>query len=163
MWVSSCKNKCLWKRYTCNIQTLQNWFQDRRARGRDVTVELRKSKRDDTLTKKRQIEGLTADSTDDEDALRENLSTASMFYLLFCLHGQMTLDMIIYWQNIKAKTLDHYPFKNDMLALWIFFHLNPQLLPKKGYTLHYCSLLLNTPIFWQELFSAVGDDFWQAI
>jgi hypothetical protein len=51
--------------------------EDRRARGRDVTVELRKSKRDDTLTKKRQIEGLTADSTDDEDALRENLSTAS--------------------------------------------------------------------------------------
>ena len=65
-------------------QTLQNWFQDRRARGRDVTVELRKSKRDDTLTKKRQIEGLTADSTDDEDALRENLSTASMFYFI-CL------------------------------------------------------------------------------
>ena len=65
-----------------NIQTLQNWFQDRRARGRDVTVELRKSKRDDTLTKKRQIEGLTADSTDDEDALRENLSTASMFYFI---------------------------------------------------------------------------------
>merc|ERR1711971_1072574 len=52
--------------------------EDRRARGRDVTVELRKSKRDDTLTKKRQIEGLTADSTDDEDALRENLSTASL-------------------------------------------------------------------------------------
>merc|ERR1711936_1488204 len=51
--------------------------EDRRARGRDVTVELRKSKRDDTLTKKRQIEGLTADSTDDED-LRENLSTASL-------------------------------------------------------------------------------------
>ena len=88
-----------------NIQTLQNWFQDRRARGRDVTVELRKSKRDDTLTKKRQIEGLTADSTDDEDALRENLSTASMFYLLFCLHGQMTLDMIIYWQNISLVIL----------------------------------------------------------
>ena len=40
-------------------------------------MELRKSKRDDTLTKKRQIEGLTADSTDDED-LRENLSTASL-------------------------------------------------------------------------------------
>merc|ERR1739838_55759 len=52
--------------------------EDRRDRGRDVTVELRKSKRDDTLTKKRQIEGLTADSTDDEDALRENLSTASL-------------------------------------------------------------------------------------
>jgi hypothetical protein len=29
------------------------------------------------LTKKRQIEGLTADSTDDED-LRENLSSASL-------------------------------------------------------------------------------------
>ena len=48
-----------------------------RDRDRDVTVELRKNKRDDTLTKKRQIEGLTIDSTDDED-LRENLSTASM-------------------------------------------------------------------------------------
>lgn len=42
-----------------------------------MTVELRKHKRDDTLTKKRQIEGLTADSTDDED-LRENLSSASL-------------------------------------------------------------------------------------
>ena len=52
-----------------------------RDRDRDVTVELRKNKRDDTLTKKRQIEGLTIDSTDDED-LRENLSTASM-YILF--------------------------------------------------------------------------------
>jgi len=51
--------------------------EERRTRGREVTVELRKSKRDDTLTKKRQIEGLTADSTDDED-LRENLSTASL-------------------------------------------------------------------------------------
>merc|ERR1712158_89554 len=48
-----------------------------RDRDRDVTVELRKNKRDDTLTKKRQIEGLTIDSTDDED-LRENLSTASL-------------------------------------------------------------------------------------
>merc|ERR1711881_451192 len=48
-----------------------------RRRRTEVTVELRKNKRDDTLTKKRQIEGLTADSTDDED-LRENLSTASL-------------------------------------------------------------------------------------
>lgn len=40
-------------------------------------MEIRKNKRDDTLTKKRQIEGLTADSTDDED-IRENLSTASL-------------------------------------------------------------------------------------
>ena len=42
-----------------------------------MTVELRKKNRDETLIKKRQIEGLTADSTDDED-LRENLSTASL-------------------------------------------------------------------------------------
>ena len=48
-----------------------------RRRRTEVTVELRKNKRDDTLTKKRQIEGLTADSTDDED-LRENLSSASL-------------------------------------------------------------------------------------
>ena len=54
-----------------------------RDRDRDVTVELRKNKRDDTLTKKRQIEGLTIDSTDDED-LRENLSTASMYFFEFC-------------------------------------------------------------------------------
>lgn len=51
--------------------------EDMRRRRTEVTVELRKNKRDDTLTKKRQIEGLTADSTDDED-LRENLSTASL-------------------------------------------------------------------------------------
>ena len=54
-----------------------------RDRDRDVTVELRKNKRDDTLTKKRQIEGLTIDSTDDED-LRENLSTASMYFFECC-------------------------------------------------------------------------------
>ena len=43
----------------------------------DVTVSIRKDKRDDTLSKKRQMEGFAADSTDDED-LRENLSTASL-------------------------------------------------------------------------------------
>lgn len=48
-----------------------------RRRRNEVTVELRKQKKDDTLTKKRQIDGLQADSTDDED-LRENLSTASL-------------------------------------------------------------------------------------
>merc|ERR1712193_268594 len=51
--------------------------EDRRNRGREVTVELRKNKRDDTLSKKRQIEGITADSTDEED-LSKNLSTASL-------------------------------------------------------------------------------------
>ena len=53
------------------------YLQEIRRRRTEVTVELRKNKRDDTLTKKRQIEGLTADSTDDED-LRENLSSASL-------------------------------------------------------------------------------------
>ena len=62
-------------------KTIDFFFQKMRDRDRDVTVELRKNKRDDTLTKKRQIEGLTIDSTDDED-LRENLSTASMYFFL---------------------------------------------------------------------------------
>jgi len=48
-----------------------------RRKHNEGTVALRKNKRDETLTKKRQIEGFTADSTDDED-LHQNLSTASL-------------------------------------------------------------------------------------
>ena len=51
------------------------YLQEIRRRRQETTVELRKNKRDDVLSKKRQTEGLTADSTDDED-LRENLSSA---------------------------------------------------------------------------------------
>merc|ERR1711962_680078 len=46
------------------------------GRRNEVTVEIRKTKRDDTLNKKRNIP-LLADSTDDED-LSKNLSTASL-------------------------------------------------------------------------------------
>lgn len=53
------------------------FFQSLRKQHNAVTVELRKNKRDETLIKKRQIENLPADSTDDED-LRENLSKASL-------------------------------------------------------------------------------------
>ena len=56
------------------------YLQEIRRRRQETTVELRKNKRDDVLSKKRQTEGLTADSTDDED-LRENLSSAR-YYLL---------------------------------------------------------------------------------
>ena len=65
-----------------------------RDRDRDVTVELRKNKRDDTLTKKRQIEGLTIDSTDDED-LRENLSTASMYFFKCCVEPKFVTVLLI--------------------------------------------------------------------
>ena len=51
------------------------YLQEIRRRRQETTVELRKNKRDDVLSKKRQTEGLTADSTDDED-LRENWSSA---------------------------------------------------------------------------------------
>lgn len=57
------------------------YLQEIRRRRQETTVELRKNKRDDVLSKKRQTEGLTADSTDDED-LRENLSSARYFLLV---------------------------------------------------------------------------------
>ena len=63
---------------------LQEYFylQEIRRRRQETTVELRKNKRDDVLSKKRQTEGLTADSTDDED-LRENLSSARYYLLVW--------------------------------------------------------------------------------
>ena len=57
------------------------YLQEIRRRRQETTVELRKNKRDDVLSKKRQTEGLTADSTDDED-LRENLSSARYFKII---------------------------------------------------------------------------------
>ena len=58
------------------------YLQEIRRRRQETTVELRKNKRDDVLSKKRQTEGLTADSTDDED-LRENLSSARYYLLVW--------------------------------------------------------------------------------
>ena len=60
------------------------YLQEIRRRRQETTVELRKNKRDDVLSKKRQTEGLTADSTDDED-LRENLSSARYYKIIICL------------------------------------------------------------------------------
>ena len=60
------------------------YLQEIRRRRQETTVELRKNKRDDVLSKKRQTEGLTADSTDDED-LRENLSSARYCKIIICL------------------------------------------------------------------------------
>ena len=60
------------------------YLQEIRRRRQETTVELRKNKRDDVLSKKRQTEGLTADSTDDED-LRENLSSARYYKMIICL------------------------------------------------------------------------------
>ena len=55
------------------------------------------------------------------------------------------------WIIIRSKmTCSHY----ESFSIWI---LNCYF---KKDILHYCFLLLNTPIFWQELFSAVGNDFW---
>ena len=66
--------KCFSPKIQCACAVL---FQENRKQRSQVTVELRKNKRDDTLSKKRQIGDCPADSTDDED-LRENLSSASL-------------------------------------------------------------------------------------
>jgi hypothetical protein len=48
-----------------------------RRRRNEVTVEIRKTKRDDTLQKRRNVP-LTEDTTDEEGEGRENLSAASL-------------------------------------------------------------------------------------
>jgi hypothetical protein len=51
--------------------------QEMRRRRNEVTVEIRKTKRDDTLQKRRNVP-LTEDTTDEEGEGRENLSAASL-------------------------------------------------------------------------------------